>query len=602
MRVKLMIDNITYNDFVNKVHSSSDIIKVISAYVPLKKRGHNYWGCCPFHQEKTPSFSVVPDEGFFYCFGCHTGGNVFKFLSLVENISYGDAIKLQAERLNIPIPQKKKSDREIEHENNIKNLYRIHEMAQAFFHNCLTKTSYGKPGLLYLKKRGINNDIINLFHLGFAPPGWDKLSSAFIKRGINENLLLQVGLIVKKKTSGYYDRFRERIIIPIKDEKGRTVGFGARLIKDGQPKYLNSPETLLFNKRNLLFGLNESKKYIRQYDYAIIVEGYMDAIALASHNIANSVASLGTAFTAEQCKKILRYTSNIYFCYDGDSAGQNATLRALSIARGQHAAVKVILLPDGSKDPDEFLQKHDAAAFNKLIDNAVSFIDFHLHYIMQNIDYTSLEGKLKAVSFILPILSSIDNLVESNAYAVKVSQTLGIDETDLRNELQKYRKHSNQSSAPSNFQISQTINSAGDSAAIKAGRHIITRIWQEPDVLDYILATTPINEFENKQHREILTFLTEQIHNNNFINDITASEKLSDDSYTELSRCLVEKKNTNESKLLDDYLKIIHRAHLEKSYLEHSLRADELERSGDDRFQQELIKIQRIRKEMDGVK
>lgn len=380
------------------------------------------------------------------------------------------------------------------------------------------------------------------------------------------------------------------------------MGFGARLIKDGQPKYLNSPETLLFNKRNLLFGLNESKKYIRQNDYAIIVEGYMDAIALASHNIANSVASLGTAFTAEQCKKILRYTSNIYFCYDGDSAGQNATLRALSIARGQHAAVKVILLPDGSKDPDEFLQKHDAAAFNKLIDNAVSFIDFHLHYIMQTIDYTSLEGKLKAVSFILPILSSIDNLVESNAYAVKVSQTLGIDETDLRNELQKYRKHNNQSSAPSNFQISQTINSAGDSAAIKAGRHIITRIWQEPDVLDYILATTPINEFENKQHREILTFLTEQIHNNNFINDITASEKLSDDSYTELSRCLVEKKNTNESKLLDDYLKIIHRAHLEKSYLEHSLRADELERSGDDRFQQELIKIQRIRKEMDGVK
>ena len=172
-----MLDNALYNDFVERVYSSSDILKVISSYVPLKKRGHNYWGCCPFHRENTPSFSVVPDEGFFYCFGCHKGGNVFKFLSLIENISYGEAIKLQAERLNIPVPKKKQSEAQLKKALEIKNLYKIHEMAQTFFYNCLTKTGYGKPGIVYLQKRGINKEIIEKFHLGFAPPGWDKLSS-----------------------------------------------------------------------------------------------------------------------------------------------------------------------------------------------------------------------------------------------------------------------------------------------------------------------------------------------------------------------------------------------------------------------------------------
>ncbi|WP_196594353.1 DNA primase [Pectinatus sottacetonis] len=597
----MMIDNVTYRDFVEKVHSSSDIIKVISAYVPLKKRGHNYWGCCPFHKEKTPSFSVVPDEGFFYCFGCHKGGNVFKFLSLIENISYGEAIKLQAERLNIPVPQKKKSDYELKKEKNIENLYRLHEMARTFFYNCLTKTNYGKPGLLYLKKRGINNEIIKMFHLGFAPPGWNKLSSAFIKRGINEDLLLQVGLIVKKKSGGYYDRFRERVIIPIDNEKGRTVGFGARILNNDQPKYLNSPETPLFNKRKLLFGLNEAKKYIREKDYAIVVEGYMDAIALASHNISNVVASLGTAFTMEQCKRLMRYSTNIYFCYDSDSAGQKATLRALSIAHSTGITnVKVILIPEG-KDPDEFIRKYDADKFAGLIDKALNFIDFHLHYIMQNTNYTTLEGKIKAVSFILPVLATVNNLVETNGYIIKIAQTLGIDETDLRNELQRYRRNNNHFNNYNTLKINHSITKPVDNAVMKAGRYIVNKVWHEPDILNYVLATAHIEEFDNKNHREILKFIAAQLNNNQPINDVTASDELSSDAYTELSRCIVERENNAEAKLLDDYLKKIHLSYLKKSYAEHSLKADELERNGDNRFQQELKEIQRIIKEMDGV-
>lgn len=303
-----------HDDFVEQVRSSSDILSVISSYVHLKKRGNRYWGCCPFHNEKTPSFSVVPQQGFFYCFGCHAGGNLFKFISLIENISYYEAIKLQAQRLNIPIPTTKKSADELKQEQQKDSLFKIHELAGSFFHNCLTRTSLGEAGRAYFSSRQINSDIITKFKLGFAPNLWDKLFTSFTKRGITKELLAKAGLITIKDSGKVYDRFRNRIIIPIMNEHGQICGFGGRIINpNDSPKYLNSPETLIFNKRHLLFGLDHAQKSIKENNFSIVVEGYMDAIALHSHNITNAVASLGTAFTAQQCRKILRYSPNIYF-------------------------------------------------------------------------------------------------------------------------------------------------------------------------------------------------------------------------------------------------------------------------------------------------
>lgn len=352
-----------HDDFVEQVRSSSDILSVISSYVHLKKRGNRYWGCCPFHNEKTPSFSVVPQQGFFYCFGCHAGGNLFKFISLIENISYYEAIKLQAQRLNIPIPTTKKSADELKQEQQKNSLFKIHEMAGSFFHNCLTRTSLGEAGRAYFSSRQISSDIITKFKLGFAPNLWDKLFTSFTKRGITKELLAKAGLITIKDSGKVYDRFRNRIIIPIMNEHGQICGFGGRIINpNDSPKYLNSPETLIFNKRHLLFGLDHAQKSIKENNFSIVVEGYMDAIALHSHNITNAVASLGTAFTAQQCRKILRYSPNIYFCYDSDNAGQAATMRALAIASSNGANVKVITIPDG-KDPDEFLRHMVAKNF-----------------------------------------------------------------------------------------------------------------------------------------------------------------------------------------------------------------------------------------------
>ena len=312
--------------FVAQVRERSDILGVVASYVPLKRKGGRYWGCCPFHSEKTPSFSVVPDEGFFYCFGCHAGGNVFKFISMIENVSYFDAIRMQAEKLGIEMPEREKSEKELARERKLDDLRKLAEMAQRFFHNCLVQTRYGEAGLRYFAGRGVGEAVIEEFGLGFAPDAPGKLHDAFLKRGVSEKLLLECGLVVERQ-GGVYDKFRNRVMIPIADDRGRVVGFGGRVLGDGVPKYLNSPETPLFNKRRLLFGLNRAKKAIRETGRAILVEGYMDAISLAAAGVPNAVASLGTAFTAEQCRLLLRYAKEI--CNDIRTLeGKNRALRA----------------------------------------------------------------------------------------------------------------------------------------------------------------------------------------------------------------------------------------------------------------------------------
>ena len=373
------------DEFVEQVRSQSDIIQVVQSYVPLKRKGNRYWGCCPFHSEQTPSFSVVPDKGFFYCFGCHAGGNVFKFISLIENVTYFEAIKLQAEKLGIALPERQRTPQEVARDREIADLRKVNEMARDFFHNCLTMTGYGAVGKEYFTHRDISPETIDEFKLGYAPDAWDKLSTAFQKRGVKQEFLLATGLAAERSSgSGLYDRFRNRVIIPISDERGRVVGFGGRVLDDSTPKYLNTPETILFNKRKILFGLDRSHRAIQQAGYAIVVEGYMDAISVFGAGVKNVVASLGTAFTVDHCQKLLRYASDIYFCYDSDEAGQKATIRALSIVRDTGAIVKVIVVPDG-KDPDEYIRKHGAEAFQQLVKQALPLVEYRLRYVLKHV-------------------------------------------------------------------------------------------------------------------------------------------------------------------------------------------------------------------------
>ncbi len=592
-----MKGNRDYDEFIQRVRSQSDILATVSGYVTMKKKGGRYWGCCPFHNENTPSFSVVPEQGFFYCFGCHAGGNVFKFISLVENISYFEAVKLQAERLNIDLPQRERTEQEILQEQKTADLRRIHEMARDFFHNCLTRTKYGAPALAYFRQRGISDEVIEKFRLGYAPPAWDKLLAAFSQRGISAELLVEAGLVAERQSGGFYDRFRNRVIIPISDERGRVCGFGGRVLDDSQPKYLNSPETVLFNKRRLLFGLDQSQRAIKEAGYAIVVEGYMDAIAVYSHGIENVAASLGTAFTIEQCKKLLRYASELYFAYDSDSAGQNATIRALSIVRETGASVKVIMLPDG-KDPDEFIRRHGADEFRTLIKNALPLVEYRLRHALASADYTALEGKVKVLNEILPILAELNNAVELNAYIARISQVLSIDEGVIRSELQNFSGKKQHQAEPARVGMRFAVKRV-DNAILRAGRYIIKTLWLEPSVLGYAQAQLRVEEVQNKLHHEILQFIADSGGDESKMDDVAASQILSPEAGAELSRCLVEEFGPEDKlQLFDDCVRTIRLSYLKQLYEEHRLRADELERMGDEGFLQELAESQRIKNEI----
>lgn len=581
------------DDFVARVREASDILSVVASYVPLKKKGRNYWGCCPFHQEKTPSFSVTPDKGFFYCFGCHAGGNVFKFLSMIENVSYFDAIKMQAEKLGIPLPEREKSDEELARDRKLDDLRKMMGMAQSFFHNCLVKTRYGEAGLRYFAGRGIGKETIEAFGLGFAPDAFGKLRDGFLKRGVSEKLLLEGGLVTEGR-GGVYDRFRNRAMIPIADERGRVVGFGGRVIDDGKPKYLNSPETAIFNKRRLLFGLDRAKSAIRSEGWALLVEGYMDAISLATAGVGNAVASLGTAFTAEQCRLLLRYTTDICFCYDSDEAGQRATLRALSIVSATGAQARVLIVPDG-KDPDEFVRKHGGEAFRELAKQAVPIGKFQIQYALKSNDIRSLDGKNRALRACLPTLRA-SGAVEQNAYIHYLQSNLGIDEGIIRQELAMYR--GDEPAAELRPEPRRQAVRTVDDAVRRAGRVLIRKAWEDAGVAVLAVAELGNEPFPYPLHEQLLRYIAACADQEENPSEERVAETLGEEAEAELSHALLEETPDKEG-LCDDCLQVIRLAQMRATFEEHRLRADAMEREGNSNFLQELQKSQRIKQEID---
>ena len=590
-------------EFAEEVRSAADIVKVVSRYVALKRKGDRYWGCCPFHNEKTPSFSVKPDDGFFYCFGCHAGGNVFKFISLYDNIPYYEAVAQVAEELNIPLPQKKMSQAQIAREKHIEELRRVNQLAGNFFHNCLTMTRYGQKGLAYFRQRGINEETIKEFQLGFAPDAWDKLSTAFVQREISPELLEECDLSRRRPDGSLYDRFHNRVMIPIRDERGRIVGFGGRVIEaaqENQAKYLNSKETMLFNKRRLLFGLDKAHRQIEKSGFALVVEGYMDVISVYAAGIHNVVASLGTAFTQEQCKKLLRYAPQIYFCYDSDAAGQQAIFRAIQVAREQeNAIIKVVRMPDG-KDPDEFIRKHGAADFMKVVEGAVPMVEFQLQYIVKDMDLNSLEGRLQAMTRIIPVLLAIRNMAERNAYVARAAQLLGVAENELVDELNRRSRHHGSYQQGPERQAMRAVHRQNEDASRRAGRGVIRAVWQEPAVLEHFVSQVPLDAVPDALQASILRQMAIFIKQGTVVSDVMQFASLGDEAVEEISRAMVE--DTGGQKMMDlyqDCTKFLRKNYLKNQFEIHRLRADQLSREGSSEFREELELIQKIKNEMD---
>jgi DNA primase len=421
--------------FADRVKQQADIVRVVGEYVQLKKAGQNFRGLCPFHSEKTPSFNVHPTRQIYHCFGCGKGGDVFSFVMEMEKCEFPEAIRLVAEKCGISIPRPKERSPEERRENQQRAvLVEMHREAQIFFVKQLQGTLEGKAARAYLEDRGMDKTTMDRFGVGYAPSGGDMLLRHFNSK-YPDKVLAESGLISRGENGRMFDRFRRRITFPISNEAGKIVAFGCRALGDDMPKYLNSPETPIYSKSNVLYHLDRAKEALRRSDFAVLVEGYMDAIAVARAGISNVVASCGTSLAEPQIKLLGRFTHRVIMNYDPDTAGQTATERSISLLLEQDFEVRVLALP-GKADPDKFIREQGADAYIKLLKEAPPYVDYLIARARQ-MDLSTGEGKLRAVNFLLPYVQKIPNRILRSEWATRIAQQLRLEEPVLRAALSK---------------------------------------------------------------------------------------------------------------------------------------------------------------------
>jgi len=421
--------------FADRVKQQADIVRVVGEYVRLKKNGQNFTGLCPFHSEKTPSFAVHPVKQIYHCFGCGVGGDVFKFVMEMDKCDFMEAVRSVADKCGIAIPRSREQSPEERREHQQRTaLVELHREAAAFFSRQLEATPEGKAARGYLVDRGLDAEAIARFGLGYAPSGGDALLRQ-LKTKYPEKLVEMAGLASRDPSGRVHDRFRRRIIFPITNESGKVVAFGGRALGDDLPKYLNSPETPIYVKSSVLYHLDRAKEHIRTADAAILVEGYMDTIAVARAGIGNVVASCGTSLTESQVKLMSRFTRRIIVNYDPDTAGQAATERSLSILLEHNCDVRVLALP-GGKDPDTFIRTEGAGAYRKLLESAPAYLDYLIGRARQ-LGVANAEQKLRAMNFLMPFLQRIPNALLRSEWSSRIAQQLQVDEPVLREALRR---------------------------------------------------------------------------------------------------------------------------------------------------------------------
>jgi len=422
-------------DKIEEVKNRTNIVGLVSEYLTLKKAGRNFLGLCPFHKEKTPSFTVSDDKQIFYCFGCGEGGNAITFLMKINNISYPEAVRYLAEKGGIVIPERNMSREEKERTTLREQLIRVNQMAAVYFSKNL-RSPAGKGAWEYLRNRGIDNAaLIDEFCFGFALDGWKYLRDYFEKKGVPLKLVEQAGLIIKTDKGDLYDRFRGRLIFPIEDLGSNVIAFGGRILGDGEPKYLNSPESPVYVKGRNLYGLAKTREAIRKKGYAVLVEGYFDLVALWNAGITNVVATLGTALTKDQVELIRRYTGDIVAIFDPDEGGKKALARSIELFLAGNIRTKAVILPDGY-DPDSYVRKYGRKGLEEIIDHAPSMVDYYIENIIDEKGGT-VEGRSDAVHRAVSFIANIDDALERNLFIKRVGEKLGIDQELLKTEILK---------------------------------------------------------------------------------------------------------------------------------------------------------------------
>ena len=416
---------------IREVRERAPILQVVSDYMSLKKSGANYQGVCPFHGEKTASFNVNPARGIFHCFGCGVGGNAVDFIMRIEGLSFPQAVKFLAKRVGVEIPERPLSREEKRKVDEQEQAYRINELACEFYRRVLEADEAGAAGRAYLEKRGVSPEIAAVYRMGFAPAGWDNLCRFLQRKGVPLAEAEKLGLLRKREgRDGYYDTFRNRLLFTIADLHGRPIGFGGRVMDDSLPKYINSPESIVYRKSEVLFGVDLAKKGMREKGSAIVVEGYFDHLALYKAGFTNAVATCGTALTQPHVKLLRRYADRAYMLFDGDEAGKKATVRSMELFLEEAFPARVVEVPS-EDDPDTFINREGGEAFQPLLDKALPIFESFYKGLLKRLDVRGVEGKVAFVNEVAPRLQKIVDPVERGLYEKEICRALGIDRAML---------------------------------------------------------------------------------------------------------------------------------------------------------------------------
>ncbi len=512
---------IRYSDeILEDVRQSNDIVNIISQYVALKRKGRNYFGLCPFHNEKSPSFSVSPDRQIFHCFGCNAGGNVFSFLMKIEGIGFKEAVEQLAEKANIQLP-KLENPEESSREELKSKVLKVNEFTAEYYHQNLYKPT-SKIAQEYIKKRKLNNDALKNYKIGYSCK-YDELYQELKKQGFNEREILESGLVKKNDKGRYYDFYQNRLMIPICDVRGRVIAFGGRILEDRKdaPKYMNSPENVVYSKGRHLFGLNVAKK--EDTKKLVIVEGYMDVISLHQRGVKNVVGALGTALTEQQGWLLRKHAEQVILGFDSDGAGQAAVVRSMEILQNMGCDMRVLQM-EGAKDPDEYIIKYGTAGFSKLIENAISLVEYKVKILKKNLNLDNTIDRIKFLTEIAKLISKVDNTIEKEVYIEKIAKEYQISKEAIYAEVNKIAYSNSkgekilekQKPVPKREALKKDVNISKE--VIKRENTIISLLLGEQGIQVYekINKTIKPEDIFYEPNKKIITVLYEQYEKGNF--------------------------------------------------------------------------------------
>ena len=549
------------DEIIDEVIRSNDIVEVISQYIHLKRSGRNYFGICPFHNEKSPSLSVSPEKQIFHCFGCGVGGNVITFVRKIEDIGYRESIQLLAEKANITLPTIQ-NDLESRKDELRAKVYKVNSYTAEYYHKRLY-TPDAKLGQEYVKRRKLNNETLENFKIGFSGK-FDELYKSLRQNGFQDEEILESGLVNKNDNGTYIDRYRNRLMIPICDERGRVIAFGGRVLDDSKPKYINSPENVVYSKGKHLFGLNVAKKSDIKKQL-LIVEGYMDVISLHQRGIKNVVAALGTALTTNQGWLLRKSTEKVILGFDADDAGQTAILRAMEIMQNMGCDIRVLQIHD-AKDPDEFVVKYGAARFKRILDDAISLIEYKVKILKKDLNLENASDKIKFLNEIAKLIAKIDNTMEKEIYIEKIAKGYNISKEAIYAEVNKlqYSNRKDSRILEKNKPIIKVKKQEENISKeiLKRENTIIAILLNNLDTYQIIKENIAIDDFKSEINKKILSEIYTEIENKNYNINIILNHMQDDNFQDHITSIMTEDYGITDNKKA--ITEIIHKYKREK--------------------------------------